>query len=54
MGMVHDRTGSYDMAMIVAMCAFIMAAVVAWMLPDFRDAPDVVPRAPAAAGPSSA
>jgi cyanate permease len=36
MGMVHDRTGSYDIAMIVAMSAFVLAAVAAWMLPEFR------------------
>lgn len=36
MGVVHDRTGSYDVAMMVAMGAFVLAAVAAWLLPEFR------------------
>ncbi len=36
MGLVHDRTGSYDVALVVSMGAFICAAVAAWMLPEFR------------------
>lgn len=36
MGVVHDRTGSYDMAMMVAMGAFVLAAVAAWLLPEYR------------------
>lgn len=36
MGLVHDRTGSYDVALLVSMGAFICAAVAAWMLPEFR------------------
>ena len=36
MGVVHDRTGSYDAAMMVAMGAFTLAAVAAWLLPEFR------------------
>lgn len=36
MGVLHDRTGSYDVAMMVAMGAFVLAAVAAWLLPEFR------------------
>jgi sugar phosphate permease len=36
MGMAYDRTGSYDVALMVSMGAFICAAVAAWMLPDSR------------------
>lgn len=37
MGLVHDRTGSYDVALIVSMGAFVFAAIAAWLLPEFRD-----------------
>jgi OFA family oxalate/formate antiporter-like MFS transporter len=47
MGVVHDRTGSYDVALMVSIGAFACAAIAAWMLPEFREghAPkrDVVP-----------
>lgn len=36
MGVVHDRTGSYDVALMVAMGAFVLAAVAAWLLPEHR------------------
>lgn len=36
MGLVHDRTGSYDVAMMVAMGAFGLAAIAAWLLPEHR------------------
>lgn len=36
MGVVHDRTGSYDVALMVAMGAFVFAAIAAWLLPEFR------------------
>jgi predicted MFS family arabinose efflux permease len=36
MGVAHDRTGSYDAAMVAAMCAFVLAAIAAWMLPEHR------------------
>jgi sugar phosphate permease len=36
MGVVHDRTGSYDVAIMVAMGAFVLAAVAAWLLPEGR------------------
>lgn len=39
MGVVHDRTGSYDGAIMVAMGAFVLAAVAAWLLPEFRGGP---------------
>jgi MFS transporter, OFA family, oxalate/formate antiporter len=37
MGLVHDRTGSYDMALMVSMGAFVCAAIAAWLLPEFRN-----------------
>ena len=36
MGVVHDRTGSYDAALMVAMGAFVLAAIAAWRLPEHR------------------
>lgn len=36
MGVIHDRTGSYDAAMLLAMTAFVLAAVAAWLLPAAR------------------
>jgi MFS transporter, OFA family, oxalate/formate antiporter len=36
MGVVHDRTGSYDVALMVSMGAFVFAAIAAWLLPEFR------------------
>lgn len=36
MGVAHDRTGSYDMAILAAMSAFVLAAIAAWMLPEHR------------------
>jgi MFS transporter, OFA family, oxalate/formate antiporter len=47
MGVVHDRTGSYDVALMVSMGAFVCAAVAAWLLPESRSghkpAPAAVP-----------
>jgi OFA family oxalate/formate antiporter-like MFS transporter len=37
MGVVHDRTGSYDVALTVSMGAFVFAAIAAWLLPEFRE-----------------
>lgn len=37
MGVVHDRTGSYDVALMVSMGAFVFAAIAAWLLPEFRE-----------------
>ncbi len=37
MGVVHDRTGSYDVALMVSMGAFVLAAIAAWLLPEFRE-----------------
>ena len=51
MGMIHDRTGSYDAAMMLAMGAFVLAAVAAWLLPAARGAARPGPLAPRA-GPS--
>lgn len=36
MGVIHDRTGSYDDALKLAMGAFVLAAVAAWLLPPSR------------------
>jgi len=36
MGLAHDRTGSYDVALTVSMGAFVFAAIAAWLLPEFR------------------
>jgi sugar phosphate permease len=36
-GLVHDRTGSYDMALLMSVGAFGLAVVAAWLLPEFRD-----------------
>jgi MFS family permease len=35
-GLVHDRTGSYDLALLMAVGAFALAVVAAWLLPEFR------------------
>ena len=37
MGVVHDRTGNYDIALMVSMGAFVLAAIAAWLLPEFRE-----------------
>ena len=37
MGVVHDRTESYDIALMVAMGAFALASIAAWLLPEHRD-----------------
>jgi MFS family permease len=36
-GLLHDRTGNYDVALLLAAGAFGAAAVVAWWLPDSRE-----------------
>ena len=36
MGLVHDHTGSYDVALMVSMGAFVGAAIAAWLLPEHR------------------
>jgi MFS family permease len=38
-GLVHDRTGSYDLALIMAAACMGAAAVAAWWLPESRVAP---------------
>lgn len=49
MGLVHDRTGSYEMALMVSMGAFVFAAIAAWLLPEFREGqPSESAMAPAA------
>ena len=49
-GLVHDRTGSYDMALLMAIAAFVAAAAAAWMLPQPRPEAPVVAAPPQAAG----
>lgn len=51
-GLVHDRTGSYDMALLMSLAAFALAIVAAWLLPEFRNkvAPAAVGSSPAPAG----
>jgi MFS family permease len=36
-GLVHDRTGSYELALLMSLVAFALAMVAAWMLPEFRE-----------------
>jgi len=50
MGVVHDRTGSYDVAIMVAMGAFVLAAVAAWLLPEHRVGAAAAGARPASAG----
>jgi cyanate permease len=35
-GVVHDRTGSYDIALIMAAACMGAAALAAWWLPEHR------------------
>lgn len=35
-GLIHDRTGSYDAALLMSIGAFGLAVVAAWVLPEFR------------------
>jgi hypothetical protein len=49
MGVVHDRTGSYDVALMLAIGAFVLAALAAWRLPAFRGEGPATPAAPTAA-----
>jgi OFA family oxalate/formate antiporter-like MFS transporter len=53
MGVVHDRTGSYDAAMMLAMGAFTLAAVAAWRLPEFRGGRALQPSTPGAGAATS-
>lgn len=46
-GLVYDRTGNYDLALLVAAASFGAAALAAWWLPESRDA--ALPAQPAAA-----
>lgn len=36
-GLVHDKTGSYDMALLMSVGAFVLAVLAAWLLPEFRE-----------------
>jgi MFS transporter, OFA family, oxalate/formate antiporter len=49
-GLVHDRTGSYDMALLVSIAAFVLACGAAWLLPENRSAPTPTLADPGAAG----
>ena len=42
-GLVHDRTGSYDVALMVSMGSFVFAAIAAWLLPESREGPQPAP-----------
>lgn len=48
-GLIHDRSGSYEMALQMAIAAFVLAVGAAWLLPEFRGgrassaAPDGLP-----------
>ncbi|MFN9185633.1 MAG: MFS transporter [Betaproteobacteria bacterium] len=53
MGVAHDRTGSYDMAIMAAMSAFVLAAIAAWMLPEHRGGGPAGPLPNAARAPAS-
>lgn len=35
-GLVHDRSGSYDLAILLSITAFVLAAAAAWWLPESR------------------
>lgn len=35
-GLIHDRTGSYDVALAMSIGAFVLAVGAAWLLPEFR------------------
>lgn len=52
MGIVHDRSGSYDIALLMAMAAFFLAAWAAWRLPEFRGS-DALERTKSGADPIS-
>jgi MFS family permease len=42
-GLIQDRTGSYDLALLMSIAAFVLAVAAAWVLPEFRDAPEPMP-----------
>ncbi len=44
-GLVHDRTGSYELALLMSLAAFALAMVAAWMLPEFRQGQQPLPSA---------
>jgi cyanate permease len=44
-GLVHDRTGSYELALLMSLVAFALAMVAAWMLPEFREGQQPLPSA---------
>ncbi len=46
-------TGSYDMAIMAAMSAFVLAAIAAWMLPEHRGGGPAGPLPNAARAPAS-
>jgi sugar phosphate permease len=52
-GMVHDRTGSYDMALLMSVAAFALAVVAAWLLPEFREGEGPAAAAVAASVPTA-
>jgi MFS family permease len=42
-GIIHDRTGSYDVALAMSIGAFALAVGAAWLLPEHRGAPRAAP-----------
>jgi sugar phosphate permease len=36
-GLIQDRTGSYDLALLMSIAAFVLAVGAAWLLPEFRE-----------------
>lgn len=48
-GVIHDRTGSYDVALAISIGAFALAVGAAWLLPEYRGG-----RAPQPSGPGAA
>jgi cyanate permease len=47
-GLIHDRTGSYDAALAMAIAAFGLAVGAAWLLPEFRGEQPAAPSGAAA------
>jgi MFS family permease len=49
-GLIHDRTGSYDMALLMSIGAFVLAVGAAWLLPERRGEAAVTPALASARG----
>ncbi|MBL8362842.1 MAG: MFS transporter [Rubrivivax sp.] len=53
-GLIHDRTGSYDVALAMSIGSFVLAVGAAWLLPEFRGADGPAPHAAGAGAASGA